>query len=544
MDQSRPSLTHSHATVSVGPPTNRYGLIPLTFLAVFFVWPLVTMLRRGLDWSAFGTVFGDSGVRSVLWFTLWQALISTLATVVCGVWPAYVVSRYRFVGRGAVSALLTVPFVLPTVVVGLAFLALLPDSYRRTVPAIIIAHVWMNVAVVVRTVGGFVGQMDPRLEDAAATLGASRWRTLRYVVGPLARPSILGAAAIVFLFCFTSFGIVRILGGPAHPTLEVEIWRRTTQSLDLPTAAALSVIQVTMIVLALSLWTWRQRHSSAGPLRLRTNATFRTPATAFESAAVAITALCSAAFVLIPVGTLVSQSFRSARRGQPFAAWRALLHSDLGASIWASGRIAAVAMVIASLVGGLASIAIAGSPRHGRLLDAGLMLPLGTSAVTIGFGLLITFNRPPVDLRASWVMLPLGHALVAIPFVVRAVLPTLRSIDPQQRYAAASLGANPWQVWRNVDLPMLRRSLVIGAGFAAAISIGEFGASSFLARRGIETVPLAISRLLGRPSKFNLAEASALSTVLLVAVVMIMLTLDHLPDTGRRARRSPGGGGR
>ena len=509
--------------------------VPVAFLLLFFVWPLVTMLRRGLAWSAFSGVFGDHGIRSILWFTVWQAVVSTAATVVLGMWPAYVLARYRFTGKRLVSALLAVPFVLPTVVVGLAFLALLPDSWRRTVPAILLAHVWMNVAVVVRTVGGFLGQLDPGVEDAAATLGASRWQTLRCVVLPLAKSSILGAGAIVFLFCFTSFGIVRVLGGPAHPTLEVEIWRRTTQSLDLRTAAALSVLQLGLLVAGLSIWTWRQHRANSGALALRTRTRFRTPATRGESLAVAITVVAAIAFVLVPVGRMVAQSFQSSRSGRPFAAWQAIGHSDLGASLWASARIAVAAVVVATVVGALASTAIAASPRAGTVLDAGLMLPLGTSAVTIGFGLLITFNHSPIDLRGSWVMLPLGHALVATPFVVRAVLPTLRSIDPDLRSAAATLGARPLQVWRNVDLPVLRRSLVVGAGFAAAISLGEFGASSFLARSGTETVPLAIARLLGRPSKLNLAEASALATVLTVAIVVILVSLDHQPGGLRRS---------
>jgi len=521
------------------------AVVPTIFLAVFFGWPLVTMLHRGLAWSAFSSVLGDSGIRSVVWFTAWQAVVSTVATVVLGVWPAYVLARYRFTGRRVLGALLAVPFVLPTVVVGLAFLALLPDTWRRSVPAILVAHVWMNVAVIVRTVGSFVSQLDPGLEDAAATLGASRWKTLRHVVLPLAKGAILGSAAIVFLFCFTSFGIVRILGGPAHPTLEVEIWRRTTQSLDLSTAAALSVIQLVLILGALSIWTWRQRRAANGPVSMRTKTAFRTASSPAESLAVAVTAVVAAAFVLVPVGRLVAQSMQSSRPGNPLAAWQAIVHSDLGASLWASARIAAGAVLVATVMGALASIAIAGNPRAGALLDAGLMLPLGTSAVTIGFGLLITFDHSPIDLRGSWVMLPLGHALVAAPFVVRAVLPTLRGIDPDLRHAASTLGAGPWQVWRNVDLPVLRRALIVGAGFAAAISLGEFGASSFLARSGTETVPLAIARLLGRPSKLNLAEASALATVLMVVIVVILLVLDRQPGAmgqsdfhRRRARPS------
>ena len=156
------------------------------------------------------------------------------------------------------------------------------------------------------------------------------------------------------------------------------------------------------------------------------------------------------------------------------------------------------------------------------------MLPLGTSAVTVGFGLLITMDRRPLDLRGSWVLIPIAHAVVAVPFVVRAVLPSLRSIDPRLRDAAATLGAAPGRVWREIDLPFLRRALVAGAGFAFAISLGEFGATSFLTRVGDQTMPIAIGRLLGRPSALNLSQAYALATVLMVLTLAAVLAVDRL----------------
>ena len=142
------------------------------------------------------------------------------------------------------------------------------------------------------------------------------------------------------------------------------------------------------------------------------------------------------------------------------------------------------------------------------------MLPLGTSAVTLGFGLLVTFSIAPIDLRGSWIIVPIGQALVAVPLVVRTVLPVLRALDPRQREAAASLGASPWRSWRTVDVPVLARALAVGAAFAAAVSLGEFGATSFLARTDAPTVPVLIGRLLSRPGEANVGQAAALSVVL------------------------------
>ncbi len=481
-------------------------------------------------------VLTDPGLRSVAWFTVWQAALSTALTLVIGLLPAYVLARYRFPGRGAVLALVTVPFVLPTVVVGAAFLALLPPSLEQTVWAILIAHVYFNLAVVVRTVGTLWGQLDPRLEDAARTLGASPGQVLRTVTLPLLRPALLAASSIIFLFTFTSFGVIRILGGPRHPTLEVEIWRLTTQALDLRTASALALLQL-LAVGGLMVWWGRLQAHRPVALRLRPHGASTRPRTPGQRLLVGATVVALVGVVLLPLSRLVLGSF-SPGGGARLAAWRQL-HSSGGvgpasspvadplASVGTSLRFALLAVVLAVVLGGTAACAIAYSRRGGALLDAGLMLPLGTSAVTLGFGLLITMDRWPLDLRGSWVLIPIAHALVALPFVVRAVLPTLRAIDPRLRDAAAMLGAAPGEVWREIDLPFLRRALVAGAGFAFAISLGEFGATSFLTRVGNETMPLAIARLLGRPSALNLAQADALATVLMVLTLVAVLVVDR-----------------
>jgi thiamine transport system permease protein len=156
------------------------------------------------------------------------------------------------------------------------------------------------------------------------------------------------------------------------------------------------------------------------------------------------------------------------------------------------------------------------------LLDGGLMLPLATSAVTIGLGMLITFDTWPVDWRASWWLVPLGHALVAVPFVVRALLGVLRSIPADRRAAAATLGATPLRTWWEVDVRAVRRPILAGLGFSAAISLGEFGATTILTRSGSETLPIAIGRLLGRAGALPQAQAFAMATILLLLTTVLV----------------------
>jgi thiamine transport system permease protein len=426
-----------------------------------------------------------------------------------------------------------VPFVLPTVVVGAAFLAVLPSSWSGTAAAVVVAHVFFNLAVVVRTVGALGERLDPRLEEAAAVLGASRRRVLVEITLPLLRPAVTAAAGIVFLFCATSFGVVLLLGGPRHPTLEVEVYRRTTQVLDLGGATAIATVQLAALGLLLLWWTAGEERRTARTRALGAVVRPRPLRSARARLAVAAALAVPCALVVVPAVALVRRSLGSG--GTP-ATWLDVLRGDtpaarivdVPAAVRTSLAFAAVATGIAVVVGGLAAAAIAYGGRARRALDVALLLPLATSAVTVGLGMLLAFDGRPLDLRSSPLLVPLAHALVAVPFVVRVALPVLRSIDPRQREAAAVLGASPWRVWWAVDAPAVGRALAAGAGFAAAISLGEFGATSFLTRRGTTTVPIAIGQLLGRPGSANATAAYVLALVLAVLVAAIMLAVDRV----------------
>jgi thiamine transport system permease protein len=516
---------------------------PVLFLTVFYLWPFATLILRGLGTSAVVDTLGRGRTWEVVWFTTWQAVASTVLTLAVGLAPTWAVSRFSFPGRGALVSVLTAVFVLPTVVIGAAFVALLPDSLDRSVWAILGAHVVFNLAVVVRTVGAVWEQLPTDLEHAAATLGASPWRAFRHVTLPLLRPSLAAAGAIVFLFTFTSYGVIRVLGTTGRSTIEVEVWRRATQLGDLGGAAVLAVLQLAVLGLLVAVSTVAQRRTSR---RIRLERPERRPLPAGRQRWwVALAAGGALVVVTLPLVALVERSLR-VDGSYGLAAWRSLgddeirpglrLGIDPVDALWRSVTTAGWATVIAVLIGGAAVVAITALERTGRLLDTGLMLPLGTSAVTIGFGMLITFDTPPVDWRASWWLVPVGHALVAVPFVVRSTLGVARSVDPDLRAAAATLGAPPVRAWATAVLPALRRPLATSAGLAAAISLGEFGATSFLSRTGSDTLPIAIERLLGRTGRLFQAQAFALSTLLAAATMAIVMIVDR---TGRshRARR-------
>ncbi|WP_206324114.1 iron ABC transporter permease [Streptomyces sp. HNM0574] len=526
--------------------------VPAVFFALFFVYPVVAIVGRGLRESGrwqlhrVGEVLGDPDVLHVLWFTLWQAAASTGLTLALALPGAYVFARLDFPGKQLVRAVVTVPFVLPTVVVGSAFLALLGRGgllqewfgvrLDTSVWAILLAHVFINYAVVVRTVGGLWAQLDPRQEEAARVLGAGRLAAWRRVTLPALAPSVGAAGLIVFLFTFTSFGVIQVVGGPRFATLEVEIYRQTANLLDLPTAAVLTLLQFTAVAVLLGVHAWSVRRRESMLSLVPAEQTSHRPRGAGQWALLVSVLSVVVLLVLVPLGVLVERSFRGPD-GYGLEFYRALgSASDSGTFVVApveavgnSFLYALVATAVALVVGGLAAAAL--TRRAGRLVrgfDAMLMLPLGTSAVTVGFGFLIALDEPPLDLRSSWMLVPLAQALVGVPFVVRTMLPVLRAVDVRLREAAAVLGASPLRAWREVDFPMVRRALLVAAGFAFAVSLGEFGATVFIARPDTPTLPVAVQRLLGRAGELNYGQAMALSTILMLACAGTLLALERI----------------
>ena len=190
--------------------------IPTVFIGYFYVYPLFRILTLGLSELNIGFSGVEARLFRVGWFTLWQASVSTILTLVAAAPLTWAVSTYEFRGRRLATALVTVPFVLPTVVVGTAFLAL---GVGDSIWAILAAHVFFNLAVVVRTVSTLWSRIDPSIQEAARVLGANEWQVFRQITLPLLRPALAAASSIVFLFTFTSFGVVLILGGFSFATL-------------------------------------------------------------------------------------------------------------------------------------------------------------------------------------------------------------------------------------------------------------------------------------------------------------------------------------
>lgn len=520
---------------------------PLGFLAVLFAYPVLTVVADGLN--SLGDLLGRSVIRGVMWFTVWQAVASTALTLAVGIPAAAALARLRPRTRRVVRAVITVPFVLPTVVVAGAFEAVFDRfgldggtlSLHHTVWAILLAHVFFNYAVVVRTVGSWWAGLDGRNADAAAVLGATPLRAFRYVTWPLLRPAVAAAAAVTFLFSFTSFGVILILGGPTRATVETEIYRYAITRLDFETAAALALCQLVAVAALVAL---------AGVAERRRAVARRAPgrtAPRRRRSVIVVNAVVAVVLLGVPIITLVERSFATGG-GYGVANFAALadrvqmLPTTALAALRHSLGFAVLATLIATGIGALASFVVVGGRAHAaaaaraswlrRLFDVGLTLPLGVSAVTVGLGMLLALDTPPLEFRTAWWIIPVAHALVGMPFVVRTLVPTLRSIDDRLREAASVLGASPLRTRREVDVPIASRAVAVGAAFAFAVSLGEFGATAFLPRRpDTLTAPLALFRLLGTPGETLQGQAMALAVVLMAATAASVLVIEGLRRT-------------
>lgn len=537
-----------------------WALAPIAFLSWFYFFPLVriveTSLAHGLTHEAgWRAALPDwETVVQVFSFTFRQALISTGLTLAAGLPIAWWAKHRGVPGQRTIQVMLTLPFVMPTVVVAAAFSALVgpggllnlwamrlfglsdpPIELLHTFSLIILAHLFYNVSVVVRIVSGFWRELDPRLRMAASVLGANPIRQWLSVELPLILPSLLSASLLVFLFCFSSFGIILLLGGLRFATVEVEIYRQAVSFFNLPTAAFLSLLQLAVTFATMKIYTQLQ-HDSGRALAVNIGevAGYQSQHGLRVARWLALPVGLFACLLLLPLFALAFQSVSLGDQGWTLQYYTSLFQdvergaflASPGAAMGNSLRIALLTMLLSLALGTCMAYAVSEAPpKLGRWLDPIFLLPLGTSAVTLGLGFIIAMG----PLRRSPWLVPIAHSLIATPFVLRVMLPSLRRLPPSLRAASGVLGASPWRTWFSIDLPLLVPALTVAGVFAFAVSLGEFGASLLVSRPQHPTMPLMIYRFLGMPGLMNLGMAMAMGTILMVVAGCSMYLLDRLP---------------
>ncbi|GAA3046149.1 iron ABC transporter permease [Gordonia defluvii] len=528
------------------------GVIGLAFLVIFFGWPLLALVGRAVavnDGAGIVELWRRADAGPLLAFTLAQAAASTVLTFVVAAPITWLVARVRFTGSRLLLVMVTLPFVLPSVVVGMAFravftgpLAFLPaslggalDDAGPSLVPVLCAHVFLNTAVVVRVVGAAWSGLDPRLAQAAQVSGAAPLRAFTTVTLPRLLPAIAAAAALVFLFCTTSYGVIMVLGNGQLRTVETAIYTEGVGYFRLPEAAALSVLQIIVVAVTLAAARVLSRRATGDRPSDEQPPAPRGP----TRAAMALTVAWAALWLALPLAVLALWSVRPAGPGSwTLAGYRALGREVNGITPLESAVVSlttAVAAAALAVALGLTT-AVVVTRLRGPLREVGEIIaaiPLGVSAVTLGFGYTLVLAHWPARLANSWLVIAGVQALVVMPLVIRVAVPALERVPTGLTAAAASLGARPIRVFGTVDLPIVGRSLAAAAGFAFVMSLGEFGATSFLARVDTTTLPVMIGTALNRPGEASLATAMACSVVLVVVTAIAVAIVEAIrPNAG------------
>jgi thiamine transport system permease protein len=520
--------------------------IPLTFVAVLFYWPVVRVTSLGFSGEWLATL-AEPKVFGIIWFTLWQAVVSTVLTVGLAIPGAYLLYRRFFPGERIVKALITVPFVLPSIVVAVGFAVFrnVHDFWvelgftflSEPVYWIIAAHVFVNYSIAVRTIGGVWATLDAEVEEAAELDGAGRLKTLVAISLPQLRPAIFSASALVFLFSATSFGIVLVLGGGQVLSIETAIYFAATQFLDLEGAAALVLVQT--LITAVAFFVGSSLSKGAIGLEQVFEGARKPKVDLRDLPAVLVTAVIVIGLILMPLLLVLVEAFQVgdsfgfqnfenlATRGA-----RDLLNISVADSAMNSLRNMVVATSIAFVLGTLISWLLVRT-KH-KVLDFVFLAPLGVSSVVLGLGFLVSFDAEGFPLRSSWLIVPLAQALIALPMVIRLVYPALVSIGKEPIEQAGLDGASSWQTFRFVESGMIKGVLLTSIGYAAIISVGEFGASTFLAYGSEGTIPTLLFRLISRPGEQNYGMAMAVSSILITISLMIVIATSPRKVNRRR----------
>jgi thiamine transport system permease protein len=512
-------------------PASWLGLLPAAALLLLVLAPTAQLAWVGLSGdlnlpgvqksASIWQPWQDDYLRARVLWSLAQAGITCVLAFLLGLPLAWVLARFEFAGRAWTLRLLMLPFVMPTLVAALGVLALwgprgllsgwFGTNLQGTPWLLLYGNLFFNLCLVVRAGVDALGQVNGRQVAAACSLGASPWRAFWRVQWPAIAPWLMSSLCLVFLYCFSGFGLALVLGGQAYATVEVEIYTLVAHELQLGQASVLALWMLLLTGLVASAYALLEKRLAA-PSRVEPVARLAPRGLAQWLA------LCLALAVLIlicalPIAAVV---WRALEAG--WQAWAVLLEDEVQHALWNTLRFSAVALVLATLLGVLHALAA----QRSVLWRAAAFLPFVISPVTVAFGLLLLYP----GWTASLMLLLMTYALLAYPFVAKSLAAGLDSLPPGVLSAARTLGANPWHTFCRVTLPLLRPALRRGMAFAAATALGEFAVTLFLSRPEWTTLTTLIYQRLSHPGERSLDQALVLACLLMAMALLAFLIIE------------------
>lgn len=533
----------------------------ILLLLVLFILPLFSTLARAFfidgkfSLATIQQAFTSRYTQKILWFTTYQALLSTLLSLAIGLPGAYMLSNYDIKAKKFILAVCTIPFVLPSILVVLGFVIFYGNSgFLNTLlmkifsledpplkilysfKAIILAHAFFNFPIILNLVTTYYDNLDQRLEMSSLVNGATKGQTFRYITLPRLLPSILSSSLLVFLFCFTSFAIILVLGGgPQYTTMEVEIYRRARITLDLGGASAYALVSIGMCLMILFLYNLTTRKMILNEYNGSCIEKEKKPVSALGKVIAYTYVILVAIFILAPMISIIVKSFlakSSQANGLQFTLrWYKELFGFKSATGLMVGAFPAIrnSLIIAIIVALLSiplSIMVAIGAKRQKSLSSSLiellgMLPLAISSVIIGLGYYLIAAKIK---GSGFTFVVLAHLIIALPLVLRSVTPELRKLPQSLSQSAQTLGASPFMAFKTVEIPLLKNALISGAIFAFAMSMGEINATITLASSHLVTLPIVMYRLIG---SYNYNGACALGTILIMVCGVVFIVSEH-----------------
>ena len=547
----------------------------LSFMPLFFAIKRLQTVTGVSVFSAISTFFDRPANLESLSFTLVEASVSALATVLIGLPIAWHLARSEWKHVRLVRALLAVPFVTPAIVAAMGFLALISEGgllwsvgidlrletgiigvmaetfgwqHPGHFIALILAHAWFNLSLVIRFVEPPLATFDPRWEEQLSLLpgGNSRINRLRNLWIPFIGPAILCSAVMTFLFSFTSFALVKWLT-PFSTTMESSManmggaagimgYRVDASMVILSTSA----VQFLILMITLILLTMLQRRNNSRVSMISENVARNNRGKLSNIGK--ITIFSGLIFTLAPMISIFIASFRirtSIGNGQfterySFDAWVAAWQGDLSyvsaSEALSNSLIYAVVTLLVSLpLGWILSSTIHSLEKSNRMklakfVDVLSMLPLAISAVMVGLGILLGILRYNSSLFSFFLIPVLPHIMLTTPFVVRIMTPAMRAIDPAFEQQAKLLNLSPLRCWWHGRLSFLRGPAIVAASLTLAFSLGEFGASWILVRTGSwDTLSILVDQLMSRPKFDPMVQPVAMATASMLMILTFIL---------------------
>lgn len=525
-------------------------IAPIAFIALFLLFPVVSVLissfvdGNGFTFQYFGAILKDVLYYKIFAITFSQAILSTLVSLIIGIPIGYFFGKYDFKGRKLLLTFFTVPFVLPSVLVGMGFLSIFgePQSYGTQLILIVLAHAFYNIPLFVHFISAYYRNFDGDIIEAAKTSGSKNFHILFRVYLPLFLVPILSASILTFVLCFLSFGIIIILGD--FKTIETQIFSEYGSG-ETNLAAALALVQLLVILSIVLFYLLYIRKQIQKEKTITTGGIHGEP---FDfkkffkkklNILLVVVLLFGLLFELAPMISILIKSFWNPYTASfTFGNYRSILtlqyYEEVGASIpksmWNTLKFALGATAVATILAVITVAALGKQRRKKRSISYELItyLPITISSLTLSLGILRTFVNSSFFSNNPSIFIIISHGLLGYPFVTRALLNGLNTINPELIDSSKTLGANWWYKLRKIYLPLLLPSLVAGLAFAIGLSIGEFTVANFFARLGDDSI-ITLTVALFRFRNFRqFGQSYAVGTLLMLISYAAFFILEAL----------------